>query len=154
MENNSSSFFSDDLKLDYQDQAYLTETSKWARFLSIVGMIMSAITMLIVPVALIALRGTSQALPFGSFLAGGFLMSLFYVLIGGFFFYLSLIMFKFSKYLKSSIDNRNQSELTEALRNQNLYYKILGILSAVYLGFLALALVFGILSAIFISSNL
>lgn len=152
-ENNSSSIFSDDLKLDLQDLSYLVETSKWVRFLSICGMIASGLIIIIFPILFFILGRLGNSAMFGPIFSKGIFISVIYMLIGGLYFYISLLMYRFANYLRNAIDNGNQNDLTEAFRNQNLFFKIAGIITAIYLGLVAVWIIFIIISFLFIGTR-
>lgn len=132
---------------------YLRETSKWAKFLSIVGFVVSALTVLggffagSIVSALSAMGGGE----FGGVAALGAGMGVFfgiiYILVGLLYFFPSLYLYRFSEKTKIALSTMDSRQLAEAMKNQKSFFKFWGMLVAIMLGLYALlfllSIVFG-----------
>jgi hypothetical protein len=139
-----------DLQIDSTSESYLNETAKWGTFLSILGFIMSGI---IAIVALFAgkiygnaMRGIGNQ---GLAEMGTVFITIVYLIFAVVNFFMSFYLFKFSKAMKVALNLHDQESLIDALRNQRNMYRLIGILTAIYFGFILLAFLFGILASAF-----
>lgn len=140
---------------------HLKHTSKWAKFLSIVGFIsVGFLLILAVVVALLPQlnmddyshqynemygSGISQSLK-------GPVLSLIYVAIAVLYFFPMLYLYQFSSNAIIAIRNRDNEKMLQSFKSIRKHYKFIGILTivilAIYLIFLAAAFVYGFLSAL------
>jgi len=140
--------------LDERSKAYLLETTRWTKFLSILGFIGIGF-MLIAALFLMAFGSTMYSSMSGlGALGGGFLgagMGLFYILIAALYLFPIISLFKFSKNMKSGINTNNPELITEAFRHQKNLYKFIGILAIItislYLIIIVVAAIIGISAA-------
>lgn len=133
--------------LDERSKAYLQETTRWTKFLAIMGfifvgfMLIAAILFLIVGSATSAYSGSSlEAL--GS--TGLFVM---YLLIAAFYFYPAYALWKFSTNMKSGINTDNQEQIIEGFRYQKNMYRFIGIASILSIALFLVAILFGAFAA-------
>jgi hypothetical protein len=135
-----------ELQIDPIARAHLSETAKWANFLSIVGFVLSVI---IAVLALFAgtILGTLGNSFGGSFIGAGFIMVV-YLLIAALYFFMSLYLYRFASKMKAALYANDQESLNYSFANLKSLYKLMGILTVVYLSFIALALVLGIAGAV------
>lgn len=139
-----------DLQVDSIAVSHLSETAKWAKFLAIMGFIFTAI---IIIVALFA--GTIfSTLTAGNGAAG--LMSTgiltgFYLAFAVVYFVLSLYMYRFAVKMQAGLQAPDQESFNLSLMNLKLVYRIMGILTIVYLALMALGMLVGIGAAMFAS---
>jgi hypothetical protein len=151
MEQNTSNLF--ELQVDHQSNAYLRETAKWAKFLSIIGFIGCA---LIILVGIFA--GSVMATTMGE-LGGGFgsgmgvVMAVVYILFALLAFFPYLYLYRFANQMQVALRNNDQAALTTSFGNLKSCFKFVGILTIIVLAFYALALVFGVLGATMASFN-
>ena len=151
MEQNTSNLF--ELQVDHQSNAYLRETAKWAKFLSIIGFIGCA---LIILVGIFA--GSVMATTMGD-MAGGFgsgmgvVMAVVYILFALLAFFPYLYLYRFANQMQVALRNNDQAALTTSFGNLKSCFKFVGILTIIILAFYALALVFGVLGATMASFN-
>ena len=134
-----------DLQVDAIGHMHLKETAKWARFLAIVGFVGSI---------LIVLFGLFAGTLFSSFSSGivsSALLAIVYGVIGVIYFVVSLYLFRFATRLNVALQSTDQGSFNDALNNQKLVYRIMGIIVVVYLAFIVLAMIFGIGAAAFMS---
>jgi len=102
-----------ELIIDPETRAFLKETSKWAKFLAIVGFIFAGFMVLI-------------GLFFGTiFFAILYIMPMLY-------------MYRFATKIQTALAREDQFELTSAFENLKSLYKFAGIVTIIMLGFYAL----------------
>ena len=136
-----------DLQLDQQATTYLSESARWARFLSVLGFIMCALLILagvfLGSVVSTALSGSMGA---GSYFGGTFFTML-YVVIALIYFFPCLYLFQFGSKMRTALRNNDQELLSLSLKNLKSCFKFFGILAIIVLGLYALALVAAIIGA-------
>lgn len=136
---NEESVLTSRIEIDDIAYSHLIETSKWAKFLAIVGMILSS---LLVVIALFA--GTFMSLLMrdtgGSDTMSGAMVSIVYIAFAAFYFFTSLYLFRFAVKMRVALNHNDQDLFNVALSNQRTFYKIIGILMIIYLVFIALAI--------------
>jgi hypothetical protein len=141
---------STELQIDSTSQSYLAETAKWGTFLSILGFIMSGILALIA--IFIGTIFSSMTRGFGGAalpLMGTTFITIFYLIIAVVNFFMSFFLFKFSSKMKAALYANDQESLNESFKNQRSMFRLIGILTIIYVGFIILAVVFGGLVAAF-----
>lgn len=139
METNNN-LLSEDLQVDAIAVSHLKETAMWCKFLGIVGLVISVILGVFSLFAGTLLQSASGGvMPTGS----GFTLTVVYLIIAAIYFFLSLYMFRFATNMKQALLTIDQNTFNSALLNLKLAYRIMGVITAIYLCFLALALVFG-----------
>ena len=79
----------------------------------------------------------------------GSIITVFYILIAAFMIYLSLQAYRFGTKTNTALLNEDQAALSAGLGNLKMIFRIYGILVVIYLGIIVLAMVFGIISAMF-----
>lgn len=142
MEQNNTAIFENN-GLDETAKAHLLETTRWTKFLAIMGFIFSGLL----------LAGALAMLAAGSYLTSsssglGIGMAFYYVVLAGIYIYPVICLFRFSRLMKEGIHSHNQEMITEAFRYQKNMYRFMGILMIIFLSLGLLAIVFGGLSAI------
>ncbi len=139
-----------DLQVDSIAYGHLSETAKWAKFLSIIGFI---ITALIVIMALFAgsLFSTLGGGIGSAGIIGTGLLSGLYLVFAVVYFVLSLYMYRFAVKMQVALQAPDQGNFNSSLLNLKLVYRIMGIITIVYLALVALVMLFGIGAAMFAS---
>ena len=144
---NNHDLLQNDLVIDSTAHGYLKETGKWAAFLGILGFISSGIVIIIsffigalLDKAFSAMAATSVngAAIFGAL--GGVLAGV-YFFIGVLVFFLSLFLFRFGSKMKKALISQDQEALNFSLKNLKNYYRVIGILTIIYLSVIALILI-------------
>ena len=149
METNQN-LLSADLQVDSIAHSHLKETAMWARLLAIVGFILSVLLAIGALFAGTIMETMTRGLATSS--AGtGIMVSVFYLIIAGVYFAMSLFMFRFASKMKTALETADQENFNVSLYNLKLVYRITGIIVIIYLAFLALALVVLIGAAAFAS---
>ncbi|WP_294818545.1 DUF5362 family protein [uncultured Flavobacterium sp.] len=143
----SSSFDSFELQLTSLAKEYLTETAKWAKFLSIMGFIFLGF-MLLGALSMFALGSSIDNFGGGGFgTAFGAFAGVLYLLVALLYFFPVLYLYKFATKARTALYGNNSQELTAALENLKSHYKFVGILTIVILAFYVLMIFIGILGA-------
>jgi hypothetical protein len=141
MENDRNNLLSNDLYIDPIGYSHLKETALWAKFLAIVGFVFSILLIVAGFFAGAFLStlssGTSPAAPPMS--AG--LVSGVYITGGVIYFLICLYLFRFAVKMKVALTTSDQESLNNSFLNLKVVYRILGIIMAVYLGLMILALI-------------
>jgi len=134
-----------ELQIDHEISSHLSETAKWAKFLSIVGFVFCG---LMVVFALLA--GTMASLnPLGGTMgAGGFMQIVLLIAMVALYFFPCLFLFNFARKMQLALRNNDQINLNDSFRNLKLNFKYVGILTIVILSIYAIVLlVAGIMAA-------
>ena len=136
-----------DLHLDQQSFVNLKEAAKWARFIAIIGFIISALMVLFALFAGTLL--SSMGAGFGDFsMIGSGLIAGFYLVLALIWFFPNLFLFRFSSQMQQSIRLNEQIKLQQALTNLKAYFKFLGILFLVIICIYALVFIVAIIMGI------
>lgn len=137
---------STELQIDSFGQAQLSQTSKWAKFLSILGFVSSAFLVLV-------------ALAFPSYMEAGdmgldidrsgigAMISFMYIIAAVINFIMAFFLYKYAVAMQKALTTANQDQLNLAFKNHKMVYKIIGILTIIYLSFVLLSIVFGLIGA-------
>jgi Family of unknown function (DUF5362) len=143
---------SNELYVDSTAAAHLKETAMWSKFLAVTGMVISIIIALAGLVAGPMLANMNRNFGdanSGLGAMGSLFITVFYIFIGVVYFFLSLFLFRFATRMKQALLTTDQENFNASLMNLKLVYRTLGIITVVYLSLLALVLLVGIGSAVF-----
>lgn len=129
------------LLINREIQEYLTETSKWGKFLAIMGYIGIG---LIILLAILFMAGASVIsaytdLPFPT---GAF--GIVYILVAVLYYFPVRYLHQFSNQAKQALILNDQTTLTSGFRNLKSLFKFLGIFTIVILSIYALVLLIAI----------
>lgn len=151
MENNEN-LLTADLQVDSIAFAHLHETARWAKFLAIVGFIIAGLLLLAAIFAGTFLGKMSGAGLSGSqsMMGAGFLSAV-YIVIAAIYFVMCLFLYRFAAKMQIALQSTDQDNFNLSLHNLKLVYRITGIIVIVYLALVALALIFGVGAAAFMS---
>jgi hypothetical protein len=139
MEPTNESLF--ELRIDHNGSAYLKETARWGKFMAILGFIFCALYIVIaifsgtIASRFNSMGGTSAAL------IGGGLLAFVYILIAVLCFFPCLYMYNFSGKMQTALQNNDQDQLNISFKNLRSYYRYVGILTIIALGFMILGLI-------------
>jgi len=114
-------------------RSYFYDMSKWARFLSVVGFVLSAF-LILGSFGIGAAVNANPAMlnqlgPLASIGATG--VTIFYLLLALFFFYPSLLLFRFSAKGKQGVLFGDQENLNDAISNVKSLFKFWGVITIV-----------------------
>ena len=147
MQENQSLF---SLNFDPIAKSHLMDTAKWARFLSISGMIITGLIIVgaILGIGLGKTYGSSGS-EMADEMAGAFKFGMIIVslIMGVIAFFPLLFLLRFSNNMKTAINANDQEAMNEAFLNMKRYFRFLGILFIIALVFYALVFVFAIFSS-------
>ncbi len=150
METNQN-LLSTDLNIDSIAELHLRETAKWARFLGIIGFIMAillAILAFVIP-SVFSRMGEVGGAGMSMVSSMGGMLTFFYLIIAGIMFMVSYFVHKFGTATGIALAQNDQAGLNEGLLNLKRLFRFYGIVVLIYLGFLALAMIVGILGSLF-----
>jgi len=155
MENNQSSL-QNELVIDSTAHIYLRETAKWTRFFGVLGFIGSGIIVIasffigtiFSKMSMMSAGDGPNPMAMMSGALGG-VLTVIYLLIGVLVFFISLFLFRFGTKMLVALDNPDQDVFNLSLKNLKNYFRIQGIFTLIYLGFIALAIVIGIIAIAF-----
>lgn len=136
---------SDSVGLNEEIKGYLYETAKWGKFLAIVGFVMVGFMVI---AALFAGSIMSMMGNEAFAMMGGAFITILYLAMAAIYFMPCLYLYRFSTKTKAALDLGSSMDLTEAFSNLKSVYKFWGILTAVMLGFYALAIVISIIASL------
>ena len=136
-----------DLQVDQLSTSFLGETAKWAKFLAILGFVVSGVILLIALFAGSFLASTFAHMGGESGLVSGVFIGAIYGVVAVLAFFPCLYLYRFADNMQMALRANDQEQLNMAFRNMKSYFKFLGILAVIYLSFIVLGLIFGIISA-------
>src|ERR1022692_2663210 len=117
-----------DLQIDHQSSAYLGETAKWAKFLSILGFVFCGL-ILIIAIFFGSFFSTAFSGKYGGVgmgAAAGAASGLFifvYVCIALLYFFPCLYLFNFSNKMQIALKNNDQGQLSLSFKNLKSCFK-------------------------------
>ena len=135
-----SSLFS--LSIDPSTKAHLSETARWARFLSIVGMIGLALMVVFglfysiwisnVIDGLQTQMGFQARRNYNSGVAAG--SALMFIIIAAIGFFPMLFMFRFASEMKIALNANDQEKLNSSFQNLKRYFRYFGVITIIGIG--------------------
>jgi len=132
------------LQIDTTAHVHLAETAKWANFLAIVGFVLSGILALVALFAGTFVSTMSRGFGNSSSMIGAGFVTFLYLIIAAVYFFMSLFLYRFASKMKLALNSNDQENLNNSFMNLKNLYRMMGILTIIYLCFIALALVVGI----------
>lgn len=126
---------------------YLLETSKWGKFLAIIGFVGMGIMIL---VAISIMSGSSQLsrMPGVNFPMG--ILGLVYIVIAVLYYFPIIYLYRFSIRMKQGISSNDLPSITAGFSNLKSLFKFMGIFTIVILSFYLLILLIAIPSMLFL----
>ena len=130
-----------ELSVDGASSGFLKETSRWAKFLSIVGFVMVGL-MILISLSIIGL-GSSNALLEASLQNAGYsspmMVGVIYLVMAVVSIFPYLYLFQFGSRMKAALDASDQDALNSAFSNLKSCFKFVGVFTIIMLAFLILA---------------
>lgn len=142
MEQNTSNLF--ELQVDQQSNAYLMETTKWAKFLAIVGFIGCAFIVLAGVFAGSVMSSMGDSFGLGGLGVGAAVL---YILIALLWFFPCLYLYRFSVRMQTALRSNEQQNLTTGFSYLKSYFKFVGIITIVVISLYLLMFIFLMLGA-------
>lgn len=127
----------------------LLDTKLWVRICSIMGFIVTGLMVLMGVFMMVGMSAFSSmaSAGMGGLGAGfGIGLGLFYILFSLLSFFPSLFLHKYANAINSAQRSRSAADIALALRYQKSFWKFVGIVALIYLAFMGLFLVIGILA--------
>lgn len=142
--NHLSDFENTTLYVDNTGQQYLKETAKWARFLAIVGFVLTGVIVLAALFAGSLLGALSASAPELAFFptAG---ITITYLFVAGLYFFPCLFLLQSSSKLTQALQSGSNEDLTLAFEKLKNFFRFVGIMTLVIISLYALMLVFLVL---------
>ncbi len=122
--------------MDETAKAHLLETTRWTKFLAIMGFIATAFIILM---ALFMLMFGAVLPSYSGVGAVG--SALYFLVMAALYFYPAWALIRFSSLMKRGINTNNQEMINDGLRHQKNMYRYLGILTIILLVFVLLMFV-------------
>ena len=130
-----------ELSVDGASSGFLKETSRWAKFLSVVGFVMVGL-MILISLSIIGL-GSSNALLEASLQNAGYsspmMVGVIYLVMALVSIFPYLYLFQFGSRMKTALDASDQDALNSAFSSLKSCFKFVGVFTIIMLAFLILA---------------
>ena len=121
------------LSVDETGKAYMLETARWAKFISLVLIIVQSLMVLVMLFAGIQ-NGSDLSKIFGSFgTAPGLIFITLYIFIILLFFYPLICLLNFSRQVKPAIQTDNVAMFNTALKNLKNMFRFFGIVMILFI---------------------
>lgn len=152
MEPESSNLF--DLVIDQPISDYLSQTAKWAKFLSIIGIVVCGLMI----VGALFLGTYISTMVFGAYYSSfgggvprylGILFTVVYAAFGVLALMPNLYLLRYASKMKTALSSGDQLALNDSFRNLKSMFKFYGICMIILLSLYALAIVFALLGNLF-----
>ena len=130
---------SSDIRVDEFSMLHLRETAKWARFLGIVGFIFSVLLALLGVFINYFFSMISRMNPAAVTATNTGVISVVYILAAVLYFFLSFYLYSFGAKMLTSLQANDQGIFNDSLLNLKRVYRIMGIITIIYLGIMVLA---------------
>jgi len=129
-------------------RSYLYEAAKWTRFLSIVGFVFAALTLLAAGSAgaVMSAMGPNNPLSQGS----PVIFTVVYLVMAGIQFYLSILLRRFSSTMNQAVLYADQESWAKAISILKSFFKFLGFIT---IGFIALYIIGNIAAAMLLGAK-
>lgn len=151
MDSQSSSVFT--FGIDETAQSHFVSIAKWNRFMAIVGIVGSVLSILLIIFGgsylfanFSTLGGGAQMQPYAQGTFAGAMI--FYILLVGVFLVPCFFRLKFANKMLKALATSDQEMLNESLRQFKIYSKYWGILTIIFIGFYALIFIVMLISIV------
>jgi hypothetical protein len=143
---------STDLQMDSIVQSHLKETAMWARFLGIIGFVLTGFIAIAAFFMGTIIGNVMRTNPYAGSggdvtgMLGGFI-TVIYLILAVVMFFISLFTYRFGVRTKAAILSTDQESLYKGMLNLKLLFRTYGIIMVIYLAFILLALIGGVFGA-------
>ncbi len=144
---NERDLITESLQITDQTAGVLNQSARWAKFLSIVGFVMTGFMILASFILPELLARNTYAMPEMTVPVQGLRIN--FIIMAVLLFIPCLFLFRFSTKMKEALADNNQYIFEESFRNLKSTFKFYGIVTIIVLSIYALALVVGMLIAMF-----
>lgn len=135
------------LVINEEINEYLSETSRWANFLAIVGYVGMGLLMVIAIVMMVGLSRMGDMV--GSRIPAG-LMGFIYIIFAVIYYFPVSYLHKFSREMKQGLSSKDMNSVSFGFQNLKSLFKFLGIFTIVILSVYALIFLFTIPTMLFL----
>ncbi len=143
----SSVFDNFELRLNESSKRFLRETAKWAFILSIIGFVVIGLFLLIAIFFIVMYAAlNSNVNPFRAQGMSVELVSITYFVLALLYFFPVMYLYRFSRRMKSALQDKNTEDLTAAFSNLKSHYKFIGIMVLSIIGIYILIFGFAIIA--------
>ncbi|MEO5968117.1 MAG: DUF5362 family protein [Ferruginibacter sp.] len=134
-----------DLRIDGISAVALSETAKWAKFLAVVGFVLTGLIVLMAIFAGAIISGLLRTGDAGAVAAvSSTAISVLYLIVAAIYFFMSLYLYRFAINMKIALSTTNQENLNISFQNLKSVYKVMGIITIIYLALIALIFILAI----------
>lgn len=128
----------------------LVETRPWVFFIAVLGFIMAGF-MVLLAIFIFAVAAFAES--FASELgAGGVVIgamyAAIYIVVGGLYLWISYYLYRYATAIRELQTTSSTASMELALDSQRAFWRLVGIMTAIYMGFMVLAMVVGLIAAI------
>lgn len=138
--------FENQLSINSEIKGYLLETSKWAKFLAIIGYIGMGLLLLLGIAFIVGFSAFSSVSGVGLPMT---IMGAIYVLLAVSYYFPLKYLYNFSTKVKQGLNSTDQQTVTNGFENLKSLFKFMGILMIVVLSIYALIIIIMVPVAIF-----
>lgn len=138
-----------ELQIDGESTGFLSEISRWAKFLAITGFVMCGF-MLIISLFIIA-AGNSNPFMQSAMQTAGYnptVLGVTYLVLAAISIIPYVYLYQFASKMKIALRSSDQDVLNSSFSSLKSTFKFVGVLTIIMLGFIALAFVFGIIAGL------
>ncbi len=128
------------LVVDDQLKSYIRNTVKWAKFLAVVGFVITAF-IVIMAFSMGSLMTTLSQIESIPRFGGTVAITIFYLIIALLYFIPCLFLYRFAKRTREAVDGDSQEQLLSGFDHLNRFFKFVGILTLIYLIIMALVVI-------------
>jgi len=139
-----------DLQVDHLGTVYLRDAARWARFLAIAGFIFCGLFVVFAVLCITVLSGLFNSMgASGVSGIGGGVIGVIYIGIGVLNFFPCLYLYKFAARMQLALNGNDQEKLNSSFLNMRAFYRFVGVLMIICLGFWVLGIIAILLSSLF-----
>ena len=138
----NTNLLNEDIQVDSIAAMHLKETAMWAKLMAIVGLVISILIGIFSFFAGAMIESLSAGLPAPT--GSTMMVTVLYLIFAAIYFFLSLFMLRFASKMKEALLNVSQESFNVALLNQKLAYRIMGVITVLYILLLVLMMVIGL----------
>ncbi len=130
----------------------LLATKPWVRLCSIIGFVMTGFMVLagvlmMIGMGAVASMGNDPSMA-GMGIGFGIFGGLFYILMSLLYFFPSLFLHRFANSIAQADRTNSQDDMVRALEYQKSFWKFVGIVTLIFIGFFVLGILFAIIAGI------
>lgn len=130
-----------DLQVDHNTMSYLRDAARWAKFLAIAGFIFCGLFVVVAILVLSLLSSLFNSVGAqGVYGIGALPIAFVYVLIAVLNFFPCLYLYNFATRMQTALRSNDQEQLNTSFRNMRAFYRFVGVMMIIALGFFLLGI--------------